>query len=324
MTVGTDRLDRPIIILGASRSGTTMLAGQILAGHPQIVYWPEPNFVWRRGNAYRRHDVLTELDATPAIVSGIRRRFSDFLSSHPGRRLMEKTPTNCLRMPFVLKVLPECQVVHVLRDGRDVSISAAKEWAGTGTPRIPGISHSPGNIERAWRNLGHARLRERVFDARSLLELPAYGVQLLGMLRRQLFNSSAIPWGPRFPGLRELRRRHSLLETCALQWDLSVRLARSACLGLPDDRYIEVRYEDLVRQPWDVVRRILEMLDLARDRDLVKQLTAGIQSPPAPRWKALVPDQVISIERLVGTTLRELGYELASTRVGANRDADTT
>jgi len=316
MNLGTDELHRPIIILGAARSGTTLLAETILAGHPQIAYWPEPNFVWRRGNAYRRHDVLTELDATPEIVAAIRRRFEEFLYSHPRRRLMEKTPSNCLRMPFVLKVLPECQVVHVLRDGRDVAISAAKEWAGTGTPRIAGLTRSPGNLERAWRNLGHTKLRERVVDARGLLELPAYGIRLLGMLRRQVFNSSAVPWGPRFPGLRELRKCHSLLETCALQWDLSVRLARSACLGLPADRYLEVHYENLVRRPADEIGRVLALLNLPRDEMLVQRLTASVEPPPAPRWKRLDPEQVAGLERLVGTTLRDLGYELVSEGAG--------
>ena len=84
-------IKKPIIVVGSPRSETTMLAETILAHHPDIAYWGEPNHIWSFGNAYRRNDVLTEDDVTPQIRSFIRQQFQAFVEEHGRARFMEKT-----------------------------------------------------------------------------------------------------------------------------------------------------------------------------------------------------------------------------------------
>jgi hypothetical protein len=305
-------LENPIIILGAARSGTTLLAQTVLSRHPDIRYWPEPGYVWRYGHAYRNHDVMTKEDATPAVRRYITKQFMAYLGDSPGARFMEKTPGNCLRMPFVMEVFPRAQVVHVLRDGRDVALSAAREWSATGASRVGGQVQklSPGRrlsliFRRQW------GLGGRVGDLRSLLELPAHAARSLGTLRREVFHSSRVLWGPRFPGLRQLRRFHSLLETCALQWEVSVRMARSACMRLPEDQYMEFRYEDLVREPREQVSRVVAFLRLPEADGRLESLISGIDIQEGPKWpRKMSPVDRGEIENLIGATLRELGYEV--------------
>ena len=304
-------VDSPVIILGAARSGTTLLADYLLAKHPALVYVAEPAYLWRYGNAYRPHDVLLARDARPEVRAAIRRRFASYLDGAPGRRLMEKTPANCLRMPFVMEVFPDAQIVHVLRDGRDVALSAAREWVGRGRPRMPPGQSPPKGAARIGKILkAHAQLRQRVFDLRSFVELPAYAGRLFGVVWRQALHSSRFPWGPRFPGLRQIRRRFSLLETCALQWEWSVRAARSACRGLPERQYLEIRYEDLVRQPRQEIETVLEMLGLDRSASIVDPMVAVVDTTEKPKWTGRPRAEFEGVENLVGTTLEELGYEL--------------
>ena len=37
---------RPVVILGAARSGTTLL-GELLSRVPEVAYWVEPKSLWR-------------------------------------------------------------------------------------------------------------------------------------------------------------------------------------------------------------------------------------------------------------------------------------
>ena len=81
-------LQRPIIVLGAGRSGTTALA-EVLRHHPDVAVWEEPKHIWRFGHAYRPHDVLTAADATPRVKRYIRDQFTEFLRASGRTRFAE-------------------------------------------------------------------------------------------------------------------------------------------------------------------------------------------------------------------------------------------
>lgn len=311
-------LDRPIVVLGAARSGTTLLADGLLSTHPEVAYWGEPNYVWRHGHAYRRDDVLEARDATPSIRRYIRGRFREYADRAGRSRFMEKTPSNCLRVPFVLEVLPEAKIVHLLRDGRDVAYSAAQEWSGMGIPRDPpGTPKTRRGAPMAWRIVrNETRISNRVRDLRGLIELPAYVPRLVDIFRRQVFHRSEIPWGPRIPGLHRLRARFSLLQTCALQWEACARMARSALHGLPPERCMEVRYEDLVARPHEVLGAILAFLELELDSGAFEAMASRVK-PPRQTWReSLAPEDRRAIEAVVGSTLLDLGYPVLTTDSG--------
>lgn len=318
-------LDRPIVVLGAPRSGTTLLAETLLARHPDVAYWPEPVFVWRYGNAYRSHDVLGPEHATPRVKRYIRRRFAEYVEERGASRFLEKTPSNSLRVSFVREVLPEIRVVHVIRDGRDAARSTADEWGGPGQQALERRElREGGRLRQAWTGLATwLRLGERVDDLRSLLELPSYTGRFFGFLARHLLRTDRVPWGPRFPGLWRLRSTLSLLETCALQWMVCVETARSAGARMPDARYQEVRYEDLIARPRREMAALLAFLDMEATDDLLDGMADTVVERPVPAWPdRLAPDEVTAIEARVGATLQCLGYELSGPEPG--RQAATT
>ena len=307
------RLDRPIVILGAARSGTTLLAETILARHPDVAYWPEPR-VWRSADPYRRHDAFARAEATPAVAERIAGRFADFARDRSRPRFMEKHPSNCFRMPFVLGVLPGARIVHVLRDGRDVALSAAVEWAGRTGGALDSREKRDASLpSRVWQTVRAEAEGESLLRRETLAALPFYGGRLAAYLRRQVFHTSTQPWGPRFPGIAETRRAYSLLETCAVQWDLSVRQALSGCRELEPDRYLEVRYEDLVRNPVPVVRQVAAFLDLSGGAAAADALAAHVAVRAAPSWPArLAEADRTAVEDLIASTLLALGYPVGA------------
>ena len=307
-------IDAPLIILGAARSGTTMLGRSVLRHHPALAYWEEPNYVWSYGAAYRRSDVRHAHEATPAVRRYIRDRIREFVALHDGRRLLEKTPSNCFRVPFIREVLPEARFVHLVRDGRDVALSADREWRGGGdhssldSPdlRTGSRARQIAAGVRRW-----SQLRERIRDVRSAVELFANAPRLFGYVARKATGTGHIPWGPRFPGIAETRRTHTLLETCALQWQASVLAVQNACHDLGADRFLSIQYERLMAEPRTVVAEILEFAELDADTSTLDRLTSGIVQRP-PLWPdALMGESLERVERLIAVTLEHFGYELS-------------
>src|SRR5688572_17089878 len=122
----------PILFIGTQRSGTTWM-GSVLAKHPRLAYWPEPRHVWTRGNSYRPDDRLTAADARPRVARHIRDTFAHFVQERGKERLVEKTPSNCLRIPFLRAVYPDAKIILVVRDGRSV-IRSTDEILEKGVP----------------------------------------------------------------------------------------------------------------------------------------------------------------------------------------------
>ena len=99
-------LKPPIFLIGNYRSGTT-IAQKLIGLHPDIVTWYEPRTLWLYADPARRHDEFAENDATEKVVRYIRDRFLEYQSRHGGRRIMENTPSNVLRVPFVHEIFPD-------------------------------------------------------------------------------------------------------------------------------------------------------------------------------------------------------------------------
>ena len=93
--------------MGAPRSGTTFL-GDVLSRHPSLHYMIEPSPIWKR---YVREpsDMVCLSEQRKNAVIKTRTAFKNSLKESGLERLLEKTPQNCLRFPFVHAVFPEAQ-----------------------------------------------------------------------------------------------------------------------------------------------------------------------------------------------------------------------
>ena len=115
----------------------------------------------------------------------------------------------------------------------------------------------------------------------------------------------------------------------ALLWQWTVQMGRRCGKLFPND-YLEVRYEDLVRDPGKTLRAVGEFLDHDLDYGRIQKNSVGrVASPntvwkeesspetfsPIDRWKnKLSPPEVDALEALIGDCLEEFGYSLTTDR----------
>lgn len=148
-------LDRPVFVVGAPRSGTSLLYA-VLRSSPAFAHWPgEAHEVWEadyhptlRG---WRSNALTAADVEPGAAARIRRSF--FLVAGSRRRLIDKTPRNALRVSFVDALFPDARYVHLVRDGRENVNSLLNAWRTPRyrTYRLPEPHSIPGVDPQWWK-----------------------------------------------------------------------------------------------------------------------------------------------------------------------------
>jgi hypothetical protein len=150
-------------VVGAPRSGTTLLR-LMLDAHPELAIPPETYFVPKAAKQWRRVERLRNRAASP------RERFYEAVTSHTRwpdfhmdaeafrRRLEEerpqdvgeavrifyrlyaeregkprwgdKTPFYVRRMAVIQEIIPEARFIHIIRDGRDLTLSIKGLWFG--------------------------------------------------------------------------------------------------------------------------------------------------------------------------------------------------
>ncbi len=159
--IGSHNSNGPVFIVGAPRSGTTMLQYR-LRNHPRISFPTGEShfFVPLCRNAATFGD-LSRIENVCAVLAAMYKQSSEFLDSdlhgikfeidRLARELHEenrnsmpaiiaglfeknargegkarwgdKTPYYVLHMPSLLEWFPDAQIVHIIRDGRDVALS---------------------------------------------------------------------------------------------------------------------------------------------------------------------------------------------------------
>lgn len=150
-----DRLfDRPVFLLSSPRSGSTMLFETLakakdvytLGGENHALLEGIPELQPRmRGFDSNR---LTVVDARPPLVKDLRQRFFEELKDRDGRsavgdnvRMLEKTPKNALRIPFLLEAFPEARFLFLYREPRQCLSSMMDAWRSGRFVTYPNLPH---------------------------------------------------------------------------------------------------------------------------------------------------------------------------------------
>lgn len=273
--------ERHIVLGGAPRSGTTLLR-KLLDRHPDICSGAETklfvpaafNLAWlAQAYAIPRTELEAMRRTAPSQAAFIDAFASRVLAASGKRRWAEKTPQNIRHLDWISEHFPSASVIHIIRDGRDVICSMRQhpDWRW---------------VDGAWQKV--------------LVPRP--------------------------------------LSWYAQRWldDTTAGLARRGDAG-----YVEVRYEDLVADPVAALRGLCEAIGVAADDDWLRQVSAddddvgragsgaegsGVEAGGVPgqpdyegavsdvsvgRWRTeLSLDDQRDVERLCGSRLRELGYEV--------------
>jgi hypothetical protein len=154
------RFDRPIFIVSPPRSGSTLLF-ETLTGAPGLAtVGGESHALMESVPAIApaardwESNRLTAADADPATVALLRERFARALRTRDGGppaagrvRMLEKTPKNALRVPFLAAAFPEALFIYLYRDPRPTLASMIEGWRSGGFRTYPAL---PGWTGPAW------------------------------------------------------------------------------------------------------------------------------------------------------------------------------
>ncbi|WAC49934.1 sulfotransferase [Asticcacaulis sp. SL142] len=137
-------LEKPVFIIAAPRSGSTLLY-ETLACSPGFnsfggeAHWLiEDHPSLRPGAPGLDSNRLVASDATAEITAAIRqlalsRRIGpDDAAPAEGAPLLEKTPKNALRIPFLKKIFPDARFIFLWRDPRENVSSIMEAWRAGG------------------------------------------------------------------------------------------------------------------------------------------------------------------------------------------------
>jgi hypothetical protein len=193
-----------------------------------------------------------------------------------GRRYLDKAPRNSLRVPYLAELFPTARFVHVQRDGRAAVSSLITGW----------------------------RDRTGMFPAFALpVPLAVTGYAGTGW-------HFILP-----PGWRAYAEGRTLAEVCAFQWTSANEAILDARDRLGGDRWLQVRYEDLVEHPEAEAAALLEGLGLPVDervlafaRDLDRHHTRTVTAPERDKWRRENPEEIGTILGQIEPTMRRLGY----------------
>lgn len=261
--VATPRFDRPVFLVSAPRSGSTLLF-ETLQSLPDIwTIGDESHALFETQDSLRpdtrgyESNSLGRDDLTPEVAAMLRSDFARLLRDAYGRhyqqitedlrppsvRFLEKTPKNALRIPFLNALFPDALFVFLYREPRANISSLMDGWRSGKFVTYPNL---PG-----WRRC----------DWSFLL----------------------------IPGWRELNNS-PLEEIAAAQWVQSNQAVLRALSELPRARWRTLEYSSFLAEPARAVQAIAEFAALQTDADALPAsplpLSRYTLDPPDPeKWR---------------------------------------
>lgn len=287
----------PLLILGAARSGTKLMRSLVAkgSGFAEVPY--DVNYLWRLGAESSPHDALSASDLTEETADRIRQEIARAAGVSAGScEFVEKTVSNILRIPFVLKTYPEARFVIVIRDGRDVAESALRQWS-----------------ERP--SVGYVLAKAAAFPWTKCFGYAKRAAT--GVFARATGKTDSSVWGPHYPGIEVDLAHHDLLEVCARQWSACMDAYAASRHRLAPGRFLEIHYEDLVEAPDEEAERLAEFLKPERPSAFVDYVRSSVRKDRVGSRRALAEADRHRVEGLLARTLVRWGYSLEHDRGAA-------
>jgi len=287
----TERLRHPILLIGNYRSGTGVTQN-LIGLHTDIVTWYEPRTLWLYADPGRQHDEFGKNDATKKVTNYIRGRFLNYQSRHGDRKIMEKTPANILKVPYVNAIFPEATYLHITRNPFSYINSMELKWQRTKT--LKGIRRS--------------------LASTPITQLPYYAGHLAtDLLRKKVLKKKYVSiYGPRYKGIEQDLKKHGKLKVVARQWAICNKKAREDLATLEKGRVFSFRYEDLMENPKTYFRQIFDHCGLGYNDDMLRKAEEMVDPGRQEKWFRLDQQQLNAIIPEVQEEMEFYGYEIPS------------
>jgi len=290
MTTKDIELDRPLIVVGAGRSGTTLIRDALMQHKDVASFEFEMNALWKYGNEHIDHDMLNvKRHYSHAVSDYIENVFVRKRVEFGRPRLLDKTVANVMRLAYIQEVLPDARILHVIRDGRSVSASAMARWSA---------KHPSSYFLK---KLKTVPLRSLPWFAFYVIK-SKYLALVRGTVHRQT-------WGSRWPGFDRDVIELPLAAICAKQWTLQVEAALAQKTMLKPNTYMEIRYEELVSNPQKVFDEVRSFFELDYDEKFNSWVNSAVDDSRTDKWhKNLNEEQLGLVLEQSSHLLKSLGY----------------
>lgn len=301
--------DAFVFIVGSPRSGTTIL-GELLDKHHHISQWYEPYFVWDRFFRTAPDDERTEADASLEVRKWIYRNFSDYKTKKKCAVLIDKSPRNSLKIPFILKIFPQAKFLHLLRDGRDATLSINKEWLRRQNIIRNPLSEGRFNYGAAYQII-YKFLGRQTFlkDKLRALWFETHGhlINKEKHLNRLRWRGN-IGWGPRFKHWERIYEQSSLLQFNAFQWLHCIKRIETHFSLIQANCRLIVCYEDLIQKPRQTITKIFDFLGLNASKAFFESLPE-LKADNFNKWKTeFSKEDLKEIRPILSNQLKKLSY----------------
>ena len=271
----------PIFIIGCSRSGTTVTYETLGSAPGLLSFGNELPEFWDGLWGPRHNDWESEAaDAEHAKVEHRDAVLKFFFQRLGAGWVVDKTCINVMRIPYLNRLFPHAKYLFIHRDGRD-NVSSLME---------------------GWRHDGHFGL------TKFLGQFPC---------EVQIDKGAYLEWAFFLPpGWRDYNCA-SLEEVCAYQWITANRMALDAKALIPEERWAQLRYEDIFERPVEMFREAFDRLGLVFDskvrercKTLSKRPTSIVSGAPGKaKWREKNPQAIERILDQIRPLQIELGYE---------------
>lgn len=285
----TGELTPPIILFGNFRSGTTLLQ-KLISTHPDVVPLYEPVGLWLYADPARSHDEFDERDATDKVKRYIRTEFLKYQQRHENRMIVEKTPHNILRIPYVRAIFPEAHFLYIVRNPLSFVSSVELKWQQPATRK---------------------RIVKRL-KSTPVTQLHHYLQRFLNqqwnnrILRRKYLSI----WGPRYKGIEEDMGVEDLMVVIARQWSRASRKAEKDLALFKDGQVLRLRYEDFVQDPISDMERICAHCGLRMTDDMVKTVKEIVKTDRILKWQRFEPQILARIIPELYEEMQRHSYEI--------------
>ena len=283
------KLKPPIILFGNTRSGTTIVQ-KIMSVHPDIAGWYEPNALWLYADAGRIHDEFDESDARKRVKKYIRKKFYKYQKRNGNAVVLEKTPQNILRVPYVRSIFPEATFLFIVRNPFSFISSVEFKWQRpvTGRGVVSRLKDTPIIQLHHW--------------------VRRYIVQQI--YKRILKRKYLSIWGPRYRGIHEDLKTQDLLTVIARQWSVCSRRAEEGFKLFDNGQILRIKYEDFVNDPIPDLNRICTHCGFELTTEMVRAANELVKSDRQLKWVRFDPDELARILPEIEEEMARHGYEI--------------
>lgn len=287
-------------LVGAGRSGTTLLY-KLLCLHPQVAYISnyENRLAWFPGGLPARA-VSRRLDAK--LHAWFNRGGNAYFIDRPWLKKLFPTPNEG-------EALFRASGVPLFPKPGELPDRATAERLRRRFERMRRRANAAVFLSKRTANNRRIPYLSTVFPAARYVHLVRDGREVTQSLSAvEWWDGHTVWWDGRTPVEME-RSGESRLSICARNWVRELEELRAQLQAIPPGRLLELRFEDLLREPIVQLERVVRYLGL----EFTQQYHAAIASlqlrPVRARWGSEWDDQQLeTVLRETRPMLRQLGY----------------